>query len=867
VLPGNYTFLLSDLGDRNFPATLKTAGTRFITATDVGTPSINGSQAGIVVNSAAAVSLTVTGFASTTTAGVPHSLTVTAFDAFDNVASGYRGTVLFTSTDGGAALVLPSPYTFVSGDAGTRVFGGVTLVTAGTQSITATDDASSSITGTQGSILVNPAAASHFDVTGYPSPVTSGIPHNVTVTARDAFENVATGYLGTVAITSSDPAPTLPANHTFTGPEAGVHVFSVTLNTAGNQSITATDTVTASITGSQLNIAVDPGPIDHIVISPDTISVLAGVDQAYSAEGFDLADNDLGDFTSNTTFTISGGGSCVGNLCQAATVGDHTVTGTDSVDGVGPLSDTATLTILNEDPTAVDDFPSAILEDATATTFDVLANDSDVNLDGLTISGKTDGAKGTVAITNLGADLTYTPNADANGADTFTYTLDDGNGGSAVATVHVTITPVNDAPTFTVQASTTIAEQSGVAPQSVSFFATAISTGPADESAQNPTFTISNNAPTLFAVQPSVNVNTGTLTYTPAVHRNGTATVTLVLHDDGGTLNGGVNQTTHTFLIIVVGPNHAPFAINDAYTVVSGSPATAVPVLVNDNAANPDVGEVLKIANVTQGAHGTVAITGGGTGLTYRPKSGFIGVDFFTYRVKDATLFSGYATVRVSVPKDLYKPASTAPVQTISGQTIGSNTVVVHLAWTGTDRGYGIKSFELWQSVNGHSYTKIKTTSGHSASVTTKVGSSYRFRVRATDKVGNVGSYAYGSKFKVNLYQESSASYSSPWIYLTGSAYSGGHARTTTTAGLSASFTSIGRTFSWVSSRGPTRGTADVYIDGVLVRHITLTLSVNTYRYLAYSVTFAGSALHTVKIVYTGGLTKRIDVDAFIVLR
>jgi hypothetical protein len=343
--------------------------------------------------------------------------------------------------------------------------------------------------------------------------------------------------------------------------------------------------------------------------------------------------------------------------------------------------------------------------------------------------------------------------------------------------------------------------------------------------------------------------------------------VTLVLHDDGGVLNGGVDQTTHTFLIIVTGANHAPFAINDSYTVVSGSPTTVLPVLANDDAANPDVGEILKIANVTQGINGgKVVITGGGTGLTYRPKAGFVGIDFFTYRVKDATLFSGYATVLVRVPKDVYKPIATAPSQTILGQSIGSTTVVVHLSWGGTDRGSGIKSFDLWQSVNGHSWTKVTTTSGHSANVTTKVGSTYRFRVRATDKKNNIGVYAYGPSFKVYLYQETAASYSSPWSLGTSNLYSGGHARSTTTGGLSATIVTFGRTFSWVAVKASNRGTADVFIDGVLSRHVTSTSSSTVYRYVVYTVALS-PGVHSIRIVYTGSTARRIDVDAFVVLR
>ena len=63
----------------------------------------------------------------------------------------------------------------------------------------------------------------------------------VTVTAYDAYGNVATGYTGTVTFTSSDGQAALPASYTFTAADAGTHTFSVTLETAGTQSITATD--------------------------------------------------------------------------------------------------------------------------------------------------------------------------------------------------------------------------------------------------------------------------------------------------------------------------------------------------------------------------------------------------------------------------------------------------------------------------------------------------------------------------------------------------------------------------------------------------------------------------------------------------
>ena len=90
------------------------------------------------------------------------------------------------------------------------------------------------------------------------SPYVAGVAHNVTVTAKDAYGNVATGYRGTIHFSGSDPAAVLPTNYTFTAANAGTHTFSlgVTLKTAGSRGVRATDTVTATITGVQSGIVV-----------------------------------------------------------------------------------------------------------------------------------------------------------------------------------------------------------------------------------------------------------------------------------------------------------------------------------------------------------------------------------------------------------------------------------------------------------------------------------------------------------------------------------------------------------------------------------------------------------------------------------
>src|SRR5439155_1174893 len=142
VLPADYAFTAADVGAKAFTVTLKTAGSRSVTATDTAARSVTGS-ATTTVNPAAAGTLTLGGLPSPVAAGAAQTFTVTARDAYGNTATGYRGTVHFTSTDGLAAL--PADYAFTAADAGTHTFS-VTLKTAGTKSVTATDAATSSIT-------------------------------------------------------------------------------------------------------------------------------------------------------------------------------------------------------------------------------------------------------------------------------------------------------------------------------------------------------------------------------------------------------------------------------------------------------------------------------------------------------------------------------------------------------------------------------------------------------------------------------------------------------------------------------------------------------------------------------------------------
>jgi hypothetical protein len=247
VLPADYTFTAADQGVHTFTATLKTAGTQSIAATDTANNSIVGNDTGISVAPAAAASLAFSNVPSSATAGSAFNVTLTAKDAYGNTATGYPGTVHFTSSD--AKAVLPANYTFISGDAGQHTFS-ITFKTASTQSVTATDTATSSITGTASGIVVTPAAASKF-ILSAPSSVTHGATFSVTLTVEDAYGNVVTGYVGAVHFNSSDSTANLPANYTFTASDAGVHTFTgLVLRKRGRQTLTVTDTQNSNLTAT-----------------------------------------------------------------------------------------------------------------------------------------------------------------------------------------------------------------------------------------------------------------------------------------------------------------------------------------------------------------------------------------------------------------------------------------------------------------------------------------------------------------------------------------------------------------------------------------------------------------------------------------
>jgi hypothetical protein len=305
-----------------------------------------------------------------------------------------------------------------------------------------------------------------------------------------------------------------------------------------------------------------------------------------------------------------------------------------------PSLPSGTLPTCNTPPVA-NNTNATTLEDH-AVTVTMTASDADGNP--LTFSIVTGPAHGSLSAifnaTPTSAQVTYTPDANYNGSDSFTFKADDGQGGTSTGTVSITITPVNDPPTFNLGANpVTSLEDAG--PQTLAGYASSISAGPtADEASQTVTFTVTNDNNALFSVQPAIS-SSGTLTYTSAPNANGSANITVVAHDNGGTANGG-NDTSaaQNFNIFVTAVNDAPsFTKGADQTVNEEAGAQSVANWATAISAGPadESGQTVTFA-VTNDNNalfsGQPAVASNGT-LTYTPAANANGIATVTVVAHD----------------------------------------------------------------------------------------------------------------------------------------------------------------------------------------------------------------------------------------
>jgi subtilisin family serine protease len=264
------------------------------------------------------------------------------------------------------------------------------------------------------------------------------------------------------------------------------------------------------------------------------------------------------------------------------------------------------------------------------------------------------------------------------------------------------------------------------------------------------------------------------------------------------------------------------------------------------------------------GTSWTVVITGCGTGT--------LALRLGASTVVDAGSKAGppAAVTAATVMVDHTKPTVTAPTLTPRTKTPLSGTnIPVRIAWTGADIGAGIASYTLQRSMDGGATwtTLADKITGTTFDALIAASGTRRFRVSAIDKAGNVSTIATAATRSGRLLQQSSSlvRYSGTWTLASSSAYSGGSARYTKTAGRSASLTFSARSIALVTTRATTRGKVRIYINGVDQGIVDLYRSPTQHRSLVWQKTWTTTTSRIIRVEAVG--TIRVDVDAFVLIQ
>jgi hypothetical protein len=444
--------------------------------------------------------------------------------------------------------------------------------------------------------------------------------------ASVAIVTAATNGAATVS-----PAGTI--NYVHDGSETLSDSLSYTVK--DNEGAVST-TATVSITVTPVNdppVIVDqtPKPLvtpEDVPISLDLSNlIVTDPDNSYPS-GFTLAVL-AGDNYDRSGTTITPDRDFNGNLAVRVRVNDGT-------DDSNIFNLALIVTPVNDRPVARND--SAGTDEGTSVTIDVLANDSDVEgaLDRGSVTVISGPANGTTSVNTSNGRVTYTPNADFSGTDSFQYRVADAEGLTDTATVTVTVRNINDPPTITPIPNQTIDEDGSTG--ALSFTVGDEETAPADFSV-----TAGSSNTTLV---PNANLALGgsganrSITVTPAANQNGSTTIKVTVSD-------GEASASTSFTVTVTAVPDPPVAEDDNATTPVDTDVT-IDVLANDVGVDAalDRGSV----TVTSGpANGTTSVNPGNGRVTYTPNANFSGTDSFVYRVADAEGLTDTATVTITV--------------------------------------------------------------------------------------------------------------------------------------------------------------------------------------------------------------------------
>ena len=427
-----------------------------------------------------------------------------------------------------------------------------------------------------------------------------------------------------LTITGANDAPSVEAAILASGTETSP-AFTVDL-LAGASDPDGTDTVSVAnltlISGDDSGVTLNPESLD---IDPSAYTALNAGETAVITYGYDV---------------IDGQG---GVTAQTATV---TITGADP---------------LNSDPVVSGPVISTVSEDDAAFSLNLLAGASDTDADTLSVTNLTLVSGDNAGVTVDGNALSVDPNAYADLAAgdeqvlTYTYDIEDGQGGTVAQTASLTITGANDAPTVSGVVSAGASEDGAGFTVDLLAGASDVDTG-AILSVSGVTLTSGDDA--------GVTVSGNSLSVDPSAYNSLSAGESEIVTYTYNVIDADGGSVSQTASVTITGANDVPVV----GAVTAGANEDGGAITITADASDADVNDVLAFTVNMAGTRGTVTNNTDGT-FSYDPAGAFealaqgeVATDSFTYTVNDANGGIVTQTVTVTVTGQNDAPSVTGAI-------------------------------------------------------------------------------------------------------------------------------------------------------------------------------------------------------------